>query len=644
MPQDLHPDLKQLLLSDSFRPALTLWNRLEGRPRQADFERSLRAEVRDPLWMLTRQWQFGEFRGEDAGSAQKTRVQLDTSRIDRFAVKVEAGDLTSGARWQPAIPYDTGFPLEAQVEREAVLAADPDLSSAQLAVRSQMGRHWLRLIKQAGLQHLGPAFLLQFGFEDISEKANPSEAEQLERAHLQSDAASWQALRAVIGRLPDGRRLLASIESGEFDAWVDAQLDPGVRQAVKDVGKDFRRWFYRLYSQPEMGNEDAWAPSYLEYQFAVSAPTDQATGQRSLLAAEQYHHGSLDWHAFDLAPNDQLDDLPEASFATDSFEVRAPLAFVPTQIEFNGMPNVRWWEFEDRQTDFGSIRAGTTDLPLLMLAEFGLIYGTDWSVIPYDLEVGTLAEIKGVVVIDVFGVHTLIRAAGQAPGLTGPNWSLFDLTVPGASTPVDHRLFLPPALAKPQEGAPIEKVILARDEMTNVVWAVEERIPGLSGQGIDGFEAATMLSGFFLQQVPPTSAEPTANAAKIRYVLGTSVPENWIPFIPRHQLGSNRQIRLQRAALPRLTDALSGSRTEPRGRLLRTGLDGVTVRQPYFLHEEEVPRAGVIVTRSFQRARWFDGQVYTWLGRRKQTGRGQSASGLEFDQLVSTGTQSHLSR
>jgi hypothetical protein len=441
----------------------------------------------------------------------------------------------------------------------------------------------------------------------------------------------------VIGRLPDGRRLLASIERGEFDAWVEAQLDPGVWQAAKEVGTDFRRWFYRLYAQPESGHEDAWAPPYLEYQFAVSAPADEAASQRSVLIAEQYHHSRLDWYAFDLAPNDHLDDLPETPFASDSFEVRAPLGFVPTQIEFNGMPNVRWWEFEDRQTDFGSMRAGTTDLPLLMLAEFGLVYGTDWSVIPYDLEVGTLAEVKGIVVTDVFGVRTLIRAAGQTPGLAGSSWSLFDLTVPGAGAPIDHRLFLPPTRAKAQEGAPIEKVILARDEMTNVVWAVEERIPGLSGQGIDGFEAATQLSANFTQQAPAGSDEPAANAAKIRYVLGTSVPENWIPFIPRHQPGSNRQMRLQRAALPRLTDALPGTRTEPRGRLLRTGLDGVTVRQAYFLHEEEVPRAGVIVTRSFQRARWFDGKVYTWLGRRKQIGRGQSASGLEFDQIVSRG-------
>ena len=85
-------------------------------------------------------------------------------------------------------------------------------------------------------------------------------------------------------------------------------------------------------------------------------------------------------------------------FPENSFEVRPPVAFLPSQIEFNGMPNVRWWEFEDRRTDFGSIRAGTTDVPLLLLAEFGLIYGNDWTVIPYNLEVGSLADIKGIIV------------------------------------------------------------------------------------------------------------------------------------------------------------------------------------------------------------------------------------------------------
>lgn len=38
-------------------PAVTRWNRLEGRPRAHDFDRALKAEVRDALWMLAKQWQ-----------------------------------------------------------------------------------------------------------------------------------------------------------------------------------------------------------------------------------------------------------------------------------------------------------------------------------------------------------------------------------------------------------------------------------------------------------------------------------------------------------------------------------------------------------------------------------------------------------
>lgn len=45
-----------------------VWNRLEGQPRSEDMQRALKAEVRDALWMLTRQWQMGEFAGDDAGT------------------------------------------------------------------------------------------------------------------------------------------------------------------------------------------------------------------------------------------------------------------------------------------------------------------------------------------------------------------------------------------------------------------------------------------------------------------------------------------------------------------------------------------------------------------------------------------------
>ena len=50
------------LLKDEYRiPTITAYNRLEATPRTTNFDRSLKAEVRDAMWMLTRQWQFGEF-------------------------------------------------------------------------------------------------------------------------------------------------------------------------------------------------------------------------------------------------------------------------------------------------------------------------------------------------------------------------------------------------------------------------------------------------------------------------------------------------------------------------------------------------------------------------------------------------------
>lgn len=634
MVQQIDPALKNALLSADFRAAVILWNRLEGRPRKADFDRSLRAEVRDPLWMLTRQWQFGEFKGEDAGSAVKARVQLNTTKLDRYAVKSENRDATGGGQFLNAVPHDQSVPLEIEVERELVLSDGPEPNTADLALRSQMGRHWLRLLKQAGLglPNVKAAIVQEFGFDDISDREPANSNEQLEAAHLESDPIAWQALRAIKGRLPDGRKLLVAIKNGTFDTFVDAQLDAVLAQVLKDLGKDFRSWFERLYSQPQTDIEDAWAPSYLEYQFAVSAPEDESGEKRATLVAEQYYHGSLDWYAFDVDTQRRLEDLPETQFPENGFDVRPPVGFLPSQIEFNGMPNVRFWEFEERKTDFGSIRAGTTDVPLLLLAEFGLIYGNDWTVVPYNLEVGSLADIKGIIVTDVFGIQTLIRRAGEGQQMDWQKWSMYNLRSTSGADSVDKRLFLPPSLAKVYESSPIEKVVLARDEMSNLVWGVEETVPGVSGRGVNGFEAGKALSNYFSTNEPDTPQPQTTNEAKIQYVFGTSVPENWIPFIPARKPGSNRQIRLQRAQMPRLTNVINDSTIQPRGRILRVNLDNGGENTTYFVHEEEVSRAGVIVTRKFQRARGANGEVFTWIGRRKETGRGEGASGLIFDQ------------
>ena len=110
-----------------------------------------------------------------------------------------------------------------------------------------------------------------------------------------------------------------------------------------------------------------------------------------------------------------------------------------------------------------------------------------------------------------------------------------------------------------QQGEPLEEVALIRDEMANMVWGVERIVPLAHGAGARGAEAARELAAYYqllldrrLATTP--QAPPPAPAAPIRYEVMTSVPENWIPFVPVHVEGDNREIQLQRGAMPRLLE------------------------------------------------------------------------------------------
>jgi hypothetical protein len=94
--------------------------------------------------------------------------------------------------------------------------------------------------------------------------------------------------------------------------------------------------------------------------------------------------------------------------------------------------------------------------------------------------------------------------------------------------------------------------------------------------------------------------------------------------------------------MPRLLgdDPAAFERVRPRTALLREGLDATPKVQRYFIDEEEVPRAGAVVTQAFQRTRWLGGKALVWLGVAKTTGRGEGSSGLAFDLLVDAGKKS----
>jgi hypothetical protein len=447
----------------------------------------------------------------------------------------------------------------------------------------------------------------------------------------------WETYQALAGRAMDGGALLEYLLADPGHHAYDgvAGIAPGAdTDALDNRAQRFVAWAAGFLTVPSSSADDAWVPNHLDYQFAASAPHPDAT--EKVYVATDYSSDRLDWYSLDVDPNAKtLGEVP----GTDSTGLPPdkPFTTIPIPVSFSGMPNTRWWTFEDHATNFGDIDASTTDLAKLMFMEFALVYSNDWFVIPCTLPAGALAQVRGMAVTNVFGERLWIQAADQGAEQDWGRWGMFTINVlnpPAGGSSADTTLLLLPTLAAAQHGPLQEEVLLVRDEVANMAWGIEKTVPLASGISRPGSEVAKQTFNY-LQSLIPGGGAPPGLAAAVRYQAMNSVPANWIPFIPVHVPNNNREIQLQRAAMPRILvgDSSPAQKVQPLTSLLRQGLE-VTPPQTYFLHEEEVPRAGARVIQYYTRSRWTQGQVYTWLRVQKQTGRGEASSGLAFDRLV----------
>ena len=573
----------RLLLSGqvfSPTPFIRGWSRLEGRVRAEDFARALRAEARDPMWFLARQWQLLELKADDAGSPIEARMAMRRTKLARYA-----------ARAGSAQDFPSDIPLEAVVEREA-----PPMDRVTLM---QIARAFDKALARDGMSPADRA-LAREGLQ----RAYPLDPARIEGV---DDEEARQLAALTDAHLFDAGALLAD-PAHETTIATASGLQAGLAQAASAAAATVKIWYAELYAAPPLPAGTAWAPAQLEYQF--SCATAPGPGQ-IVLVGDGYAQGRLDWFAVDIA----APGLVVGEGPLEPAPVEEALSFLPTAIRFAGMPSHRYWEMEDGKVDLGAMSAQTTDIAKMLLVELVFAYADDWCLIPYEVEIGELCEAQGLVVRDVFGDSTLVRPADQGTDEDWRRWAMFGLETRAQGDVARSCLFMPPATPKLMESAPIERVVFLRDEMANFCWAAEATAPSAAGMGVDGERYA-------LSRAPePPPDPPPAPGATARYRLGTSAPLSWRPFIPVQVPGSQSSIRLQRARLP------DGSRDPLGAVLVGPGL----APTPYFLNEEEIPRAGRIVTRSFQRTRWLDGRVVLWLGRRTLTGRGEGRSGLEFD-------------
>jgi hypothetical protein len=595
-------------------PSVTTWSRLETLPYTPDLQPGLQAQIADPLWLLSRQWQFNELQGEDAGTPVDVRVNGERAPLARYSLGAQNMDSAKRAR-----DYQEKVPLEVLVEREGVRMVHP-------RANAEAGLQFFDCLTAYGVGALRSQYVAKYPLT-LAGMQGASMGELVD-----PKGAGWARLMA--GRAMDARAL-----AGDLRPFTDANYnlsDLPIQPVLTDTDKAkvklaasrWLRWYDEAVSEPaeDIGLPQAWNSQRQEYAFALSG---KLTPGSVVLKAPEYTDSELDWYSFDASAAPDL-GTTDSPIASEPVQLSPTL---PTLARYPGMPADRYWEFEDGAVNLGMIDVGPTDLSQMLLAEFGLLYGNDWFVVPLKLPVGSVFRITRCAVRDTFGVESIVN---RSRNVNGTSWTMFGLssesTAPGYLRDV---FFLAPTLPLKHQGDPLEEVALFRDEVANMVWGVERRVQGACGEAYSRYSEAT-------QTAARQELEDAGDAnitADVLYRLATSVPENWIPFVAvpakAAQPAGEFNIQLERRAM--LRTLFNGSRVfvYPRGQLLRSDVSRDASEEPSLrLEEEEVPREGIVVQRTMQAARWIDGRTYIWLGRRKKVGRGEGTSGLRFDAIV----------
>lgn len=657
---------------------------IESRTRKMDVTEALRFRIHDPLWMLTRQWQLGEFRGNDAGTAMSVRCHVASTPISGYGMGNNSAYLASG------LSNDT--PIEPVVEQVNRVITP--------LVRVESAAYFCTLFKglpQAEFNAIIAEFRKVYPLKDeMVDKRASLEVDEIRSFSGGRNTRLQKFARAFSSRAFDGYALYqdlsnpASMKASTVDVFKRVGL-----KVLADARKEYLPWFANRYLPKDANKVSAWNVQDLGYDFT-------ATNSVAKYKADDYVGGRVSWYSFDVdSMKDSVSDLEKGNYKRKDMR-RETIDSLPVLASYPGSPNKRLWEFENKDVFMGNSKDMQAKGNVAFM-QFATMYGNDWMLCPLKTEIGQYIEVESIEVYDTFGIQSKIRhRAGlrdKGAETFGQRWQMFtntpvnlevydDLTTKYAKYKERYAngLLFPPALVRTLEGEPLEEVSLLRDEMANMVWGVETRIEDGCGSSLDANLLASEVEQYmedkYAEQVEEiktaltvenvvengkeTTQVTTGYQSDYKYSLMTSVPLNWIPFVPQRLktkeerakyagFQGGRETILRRGKMPYffkdgyypvrpLSSILKVETEEPAAQppvSLGRGVASQKIQpaakvkeKPLFINEEEVQGVGSVIRKNCQRSRWLNGQTFTWMGYTRQIKYTQGVSGLEFDNLL----------
>ncbi|ACX76190.1 hypothetical protein Fisuc_2606 [Fibrobacter succinogenes subsp. succinogenes S85] len=591
--------------------------------RNADYNKALSMQPFDPLWMLTRQWQFGRFQGNDCGSPISVTVHAVKKKI-RDADQSTGPELKAGQKEEDISPKT---PLEYEVEK-----VNYEITPY---VRVECAMYLKKMLIRAGLQSVVSQLEKRYALPDfVEEPWNTANSDKdsfaLERLKTQKNKALKKFIAFYGKRSFDGYKVYLRMVS----KCLEISLPSNEKKAFDEVQQKYISWLEKKFL-PNNAGKNHWSSQKLAYEASMHEGNIDYT-------TDQYASGTLSWYSFDAKEDSEAD-----ANKRNRTSITKDLTYVPTPAKIPGAPAQRLWEFENRKVTMGNGEAAPEYIATAVVMQYVSTYSNDWMITPLETETGTVLDVEYIEVKNTFNETFKINKNAEAVdgnaasvGLTN-RWCLFGSSRSDAYGESDFScckgLLFPPTVLRCEEGAPIEEVQFLRDEMANMLWGVETKI----NDGCGGFMDGQTLSDAVFKEVDKQRKDDknaTVVDAKYSLLIQNRVPLNWIPFIPE-QLENGRDIIFRRGRMPiyykcaddKDNDGYKSVR--PSTNLLAVERDGKKVK-PFYINEDQIGGYGIKVTKTPQRTRWFMGATFNWIGNRKIISEYQANSGLMFDELL----------